>query len=206
MLFFVVALMPLQSCAQKSSRQEYDEVAISAQASMPASMPMNMPMNMPMADDGMKAKLMKSVSSTPWQWAVPKGWQEVAGSGMRLATFNSTDKSNPIECTIVSLSGQGGSFEANVSRWMGQIKVSFSNDNEFQAFLSKQKKIKTDGGLTAEVVDFTSISSDPKLPSMIAAIISLENEKVFIKMSGQSKALEKNREPFEKLCQSLKQK
>ncbi len=197
----VLVLLSVSSCQPQSQRREYEEVVIGSPQQNPHAMT-----GMPMVNDAMKDEMMKSVSKTAWQWVTPQGWQEKPGSAMRLATFTSVDAVNPIECTIVSLSGQGGGFEANVRRWMGQINISFPTEKEFQEFLSKQEKLTTGSGLTVELVDFTLAASDPQSQSMLASIITLENEKVFIKMTGQVKALEKNREPYKKLCTSLKQK
>lgn len=53
-------------------------------------------------------------------WALPDGWSEEAGSGLRIATLRPA-KYPSIEVTIVALEGEVGGELANVNRWRGQI-------------------------------------------------------------------------------------
>ena len=124
---------------------------------------------------------------------------------MRLATFLTGAGDKAAECTIVSLGGSAGGLKANVERWANQIQLSFSSPAELEKFLSQQEQFKTHSGLPVAMVDFTTVPSSAAVsPSMIAAIITLEDKVVFIKMTGPRDTLIGNREQFRMLCQSLR--
>lgn len=148
--------------------------------------------------------MLKSVAQTSLIWKAPTEWNESAGNGMRLATFNAKDKSNPIETTIVSLAGQAGGLEANVSRWLGQLKITADSPEKIDQFIKSQKKIKLSNGSEITVLDFTQWkNSSDNDPSMMAAVLNTEDAQIFIKMTGSVKSIQKNKSAFESLIQSL---
>ena len=54
------------------------------------------------------------------KWALPKGWTETPGSGMRYATLTPPG-AGKVEMSVVVLPGAAGGELANVNRWRGQI-------------------------------------------------------------------------------------
>ena len=138
-------------------------------------------------------------------WMVPAGWKEKAAGGMRLASFVSETDPN-LDVSIVSLNGIAGGVEANINRWMNQMHLASLNEEEQDLFLSKQEKFITENGLSVRMVDFSTLlpEGDQSLPSMLSAIIQLPDKTVFVKMTGTMEEINKNREPFRELCQSLK--
>lgn len=147
-----------------------------------------------------------SVSRLPLSWKTPEGWKESPGGGMRLVSFTSADKNNPVECTIISLGGQAGGLESNAARWMRQVNIAVPDAPAMEQFLAAQKKIKTKDGFDATIIDLTQLQSqdDLKSPSMVAAIIALPDMTVFVKMTGTRGAVLKNRDKFATLYESLK--
>lgn len=232
LLIFAGCNLFLNSCDKVSERREYEEIAIAPKAAMPfmgqeGQDPHDFMKNHPPIgqaenqEDFMKfhPPIEKNIEShqerspADWQpkeqngplnWKIPQGWREASGSGMRLATFFNDDTANPIECSIVSLGGQAGNLEGNVRRWMGQIGLSLDSEGEFNNFLSKRQRLKSDGGLAIEIIDFTALQSEPSASSIVAAVVTTADATVFVKMTGTKSALQKNRESFTALCQSLK--
>ncbi len=164
-----------------------------------------MPM-MGAVDQQTQKMLEASVARLPLSWTTPQGWQETPGGGMRLVNFTSTDKDSPAECTIISLAGQAGGFESNVTRWMQQVDIDVPDQAELEKFLAAQKKIKTKDGFAATIIDLTQLQSqaDLEAPSMVATIVTLPDMTVFVKMTGGRGAVLKNLDRFEALCESLK--
>ncbi len=155
-------------------------------------------------DISQMSQMASSTSSIDFKWIAPQGWTEKPGGGMRLVTFTAND-SSPIECSIVSLGGMAGGLEANIRRWMGQINMPEIPEDQFNAFLQKQEEIKSEGGLTINLVDLTALQNkEPQeAPSMIAGILTIEDKTVFVKMTGTKKAVQEEKEHFRQLCQSL---
>lgn len=152
------------------------------------------------------AGLEASVARPPLSWTTPEGWQEIPGSGMRLVTFRSADANDPVECALISLAGGAGGLESNAARWMRQVNIVVPAAPEMAEFLAAQKKIKTRDGFDATIIDLTQLQSrdDLESPSMTAAVITLPDMTVFVKMTGSRGAVLKNRDQFEALCESLK--
>lgn len=169
-------------------------------------MPVPMPMTGAMDKETQKM-LEASVARMPLSWKTPEGWMETpGGGGMRLVSFNSADQDNPVECGIISLGGRAGGVQSNVARWMNQVNIAVPDKAQFEEFLASQKRINTQDGFVAMVVDLTQLQSqeDLNVPSMIAAIIDLPDTTAFVKMTGSRGILLKNKEKFESLCESLK--
>ena len=201
-MLFVFPLY-LISCEKVSEKRIYEEVVIApaGEGSSPATAVTNP--HETIADVPIQNVTLESTNQIQLKWTVPKGWLEKPGSGMRLATFTNTDDAQPIECSIVSLGGQAGGLESNVKRWANQISLSLFSDQELKEFISKQEEFTTKKGLTAKLIDFTTLQSDPGESSMMAAIMEIADATVFVKMTGKKSALEKNRISFKSLCQSL---
>ncbi len=173
-------------------------------------MPQTMDMSVPQGVAGEQTRQMleASVTRPSLSWETPQGWQDQGAGGMRLASFTAADSDGNIECAVISLAGQAGGLESNVLRWMGQIGISPPPEAELKQFLSNQKKITTQDGFPAAVIDLTQLqaSENAQAPSMIAAIIELPAMTIFVKMTGSRGAVLKNRDQFEALCGSLKMK
>lgn len=157
--------------------------------------------------DGMNMdpRLAASVVNVPLKWAAPDGWVEEPGSGMRLASFSSKDKMFPIETTIISLAGMAGGVSSNVERWIQQIGIPLPPESELNRFIAQQEVIKTKGGLSLVLIDFTQLQEGNGLeaPSMAASIIDHNDYKIFIKMTGSKEAVLKNKDLLKSLVQSI---
>jgi hypothetical protein len=141
--------------------------------------------------------------SSSLQWTVPKAWEELPARGMRLATFKIQSRQGKGECKILSFMGPAGGPEANVRRWLSQQNLSLT-DPELKSFIAESKKLKSLSGIPILLMDFTPLLSDQKASGIIAAIASLKNQTVFLKMTGSKAMLLSHKEKFISLCRSLR--
>jgi len=139
---------------------------------------------------------------TTLSWKVPDGWSEEKGSGIRMVTFRSGGPDS-VEVSIVSLGGPAGGLEPNVVRWAGQIGVAV---DDVEAFIASQEQITTDNGLSGRIIDFTGLQQGgpDSAPSIIGAVFSLDQNSLFVKMTGSKAAVTAKKGKFRQLLQSLK--
>jgi len=150
------------------------------------------------------AKESKAPAEYRIKWDIPEGWTEESNtSSMRLATFSSGTGDDAILCTIVPLKGEAGGLQANVIRWLGQLKIQLQSEVELQKFLDSRTTFATKGNFPADLVDFTSLSPKPDDISMMVGIVKISDTTLFIKMSGKKELLAKNRVALEFLCRSI---
>lgn len=85
------------------------------------------------------------------EWAIPAGWQEQPGSGMRAATIMIPSGGQSLELTVIGLpwSGAPGELLSNVNRWRGQMRLPPVD----QAGLAKDIRELPAGDTTLTVVD-----------------------------------------------------
>lgn len=226
----VIVLILTPACEKREAKRVYTEIHISsapakaqttgdphaALGGMPmdeihaglGGMPQTGGMSMPSgaAGDQTRQMLEASVTRPPLSWKTPQGWQDQGAGGMRLASFTAAGTAGKIECAVISLAGMAGGVESNTLRWMGQIGISPPPEAELKQFLSNPKKITTQDGFPAAVIDLTQLqaSENAQAPSMMAAIIELPAMTVFVKMTGSRGAVLENKDRFEALCESLK--
>lgn len=137
------------------------------------------------------------------KWITPVGWVEIAGSGMRLVSFQSS-RNKELDCSIVVLSGEAGGIEANIQRWLGQIKLEMAPEQLHQ-FLQNQKQIESKGGLKGILVDFRPLQANApdEATTIVTAIYQTENETIFIKMMAPKTVVASEMENFKKLYSSI---
>lgn len=142
-----------------------------------------------------------------FDWNIPKGWQVGPNKGpMRVASFQLSSDPQALDCSIVSLGGMAGGLEANLKRWMGQIGLQAADD-KIQQLINSAPTIKTKSGWEAKLYDFTTLQqAEAASKSMIAAILSIDNATVFVKVTGNAQVLNQNREGFLELVKSLHSK
>ena len=199
----------LSSCGQAPEKRRYEEIVIKGESPHPFldMMNENPHASMPQVPEKSTVNLGSNIPEVAFSWKTPDGWQEKAGSGMRIATFLIQDGSNKAECSIVSLGAEAGTLEANVVRWANQIKMPLEK-NTLEEFLSTQETIKTQDQHSVKIIDFTSLQEKQQgnSPSMIAAVLNYPTETVFIKLIGPKGIVKANREKFKNFCRIFKPK
>lgn len=148
----------------------------------------------------------KETAATHFQWQTPEGWSEDgAASGFRLAAFTikSQNSQSTALCTIVPLQGEAGGLRANIERWLGQINGGTLPADAVERLLKGQENFLTAGQFPAVLIDFTALTINPRDKSILAAVISVSGNSIFIKMTGEKFLLMENKEKFKALCQSF---
>jgi hypothetical protein len=146
------------------------------------------------------------------KWTAPPGWKNDGVSRpMRAATYLiSAAPGDPAgaECVVYFFgAGQGGSVEANLERWKGQMLTAAG-----QAADAKIAK-RTVHGLTVSTIDSTgdytgmggpmASKSMAKGYRMLGAIIEGSGGNIFIKFAGPIKTVTANQPKFEQMVGSF---
>jgi hypothetical protein len=143
-------------------------------------------------------------SAAGLKWAAPAGWISKGSTAMRAATYQAGDS----ECVVYFFgAGQGGSVEANLTRWSGQFTI------HGQPAPAKTAK-KTIHGLNVTTMDVSGTyvatggmnmtAQAPQADSrMLAAIVEGPGGTIFIKYTGPRKTIESNADRFDALLASF---
>ncbi|MBL8994371.1 MAG: hypothetical protein JNM63_13595, partial [Spirochaetia bacterium] len=118
--------------------------------------------------------------------------------------------SQTLECSIVKLSGEAGSVEANLRRWLGQCKVTPSY-SELETYVSAIKP-EAVGGMTMFFFDLTSFTKDPERVSILAGALRGgsaqashgDEDTYFFKLTGKGADLALEKAAFLALCRSFR--
>lgn len=133
-------------------------------------------------------------AQSPLAWTVPDGWKSVEGNSMSTATFQVSDVTPAVKCTITPLPMIENALQANVNRWEGQLGLAPTEKEQ----LSQVAKPVQVGDLTVHVVD---LSNDQN--AILGAVI--EKDQIwFIKMTGPKDIVGAQREKFDGFVRSLK--
>ena len=147
------------------------------------------------------------------KWTVPVGWKTESGTRpMRAATYTvapTAGDTASAECVVYFFgAGQGGSVQANLDRWNGQLLASDGKPTE--AKIAK----RTIHGLAVTTIDasgdYTGMggpmaSSKPVQHHyrLLGAIVEGPGGNVFIKFTGPAKTIAANQAAFEQLVNSF---
>ncbi len=142
------------------------------------------------------------------QWTMPATWKPEAQRPMRLATYKTEPGG---ECGVYYFgSGQGGSVDANLDRWVGQFEQADGKPSKAAAKIAKQ----TIHGWQVTTVDVSGAytgmggpiaQQGPAAPGyrMLGAIVEGPQGSIFFKFTGPAKTVAANRAAFEKMIASL---
>ena len=181
----------LSACNRESEPRRYSEVAFHAK-------------NSPMGGE----------ASIHISWNLPKGWvEQPAGDPLRLASFLAPDSSSAneeemdpkaLDVSIVQLAGDAGGIPANISRWMGQVKIPPSPDI-VKDIIAKAESLKVASGQKGIVVDFTGLLAGDmtRSTSIIGVILQDTGYTVFVKAKGDQDRLLKLRSQILDFSRSL---
>jgi len=135
-------------------------------------------------------------------WSVPEGWKEDTTKPMRIISFQGVDNS-VWECYISVLISQAGGVEANLKRWAKQMGKRDLNAQDIEqltdvVILGKQCKLLD---ITGNYEDMQGVTHENY--RLLGAVCSLENQTLFVKMTGPEQEVALQRDNFIKLCNSL---
>lgn len=132
------------------------------------------------------------------KWALPQGWSEEKGGGMRFATLKAPVPGK-VDISVVVLAGAAGGELANVNRWRGQIGLPPIDE---KALGAARREVKTKAG-TVALFDFTSEGASKS--RMVTGLLSTPNGSTwFLKMLGDADPVAQAKPEFLRLMESLR--
>jgi hypothetical protein len=148
-------------------------------------------------------------------FTAPQGWQQSPpGSSMRVAEFTlprAQGDAEDAQLVVYFFGGQGGSVDANIQRWVGQIQ---QPDGKASSAAAK-KLTRTVNGLAVTLVDVSGTYVAETAPGsgarnnkpnyrLRAGVVETPNGPYFIKLTGPAKTVAMMEQPFERFVSSLK--
>jgi len=146
------------------------------------------------------------------KWTAPSGWTTEGERPMRAATYTippaAEDTANA-ECVIYFFgNGQGGSVEANLDRWKGQVRGPDGKpaDGKIVKRTIHGLPVTTIdssgdyGGMGGPMAASKTVQSNYRL---LGAIVEGPDGNVFIKFTGPAKTIAANQPAFEQLLNSF---
>jgi len=141
-------------------------------------------------------------------WTMPPAWKAEAQRPMRLATYMVAPGG---ECGVYYFgSGQGGSVQANLDRWIGQFQQADGKPSKEAAKIVK----RTVHGWPVTTVDVSgaytgmggpTAQAGPAMPGyrLLGAIVEGPQGSIFFKFTGPAKTVAANQAAFDKMLESL---
>jgi hypothetical protein len=148
-------------------------------------------------------------------YSTPDGWRvQPPASSMRVAEFSlprADGDAEDAQLVVYYFGGQGGSVEANLERWIGQIE---QPDGKPSASVAK-KETRRVNGLALTLVDVSGTYVAETAPGattrqnkpgfrLRAGVVETANGPYFIKLTGPSRTIGKWDRAFEQFVASLK--
>lgn len=186
--------MLLAGCGQNDV-QVYRVAKESAPVTDSAQMP---PAGMPAA---MPAGHGEGAGAAPaLQWKLPGGWEEVAPSQMRAASFRVVGKDGKVvDIGVVPMPGMVGRDLENVNRWRSAVSL----PPVTEADLPKLAQPVPVSGQTAQVYDQAGEDAAGDKTRIVAAVLRREGIAWFFKMSGDDAQVAAQKPAFVEFLQSL---
>jgi len=156
------------------------------------------------------ATLVATLTFTP-----PPDWKKVAtSSSMRVAQFalpRAAGDAADAELVLYYFGGTGGSVEANIERWLGQMQQPDGKPSSAAA----RREARTINGLKVTLVDVSGTYVAEMTPGakerhnspnfrLRAAVIETANGPYFIKLTGPAKTIAAADKTFEQFLGSVK--
>jgi hypothetical protein len=151
-------------------------------------------------------------SAAGLRWSAPPDWKSEAPRPMRAATYTVPPAGGDSSGGEVVLNyfgaGQGGTIEANIERWKGQVQG--PDGKPAPATVAK----RTVHGISMTTIDASGAYSGMGGPMaasakavagyrLLGAIVEGPSGNVFVKFAGPAKTVAANRQKFEQLLASF---
>lgn len=167
---------------------------------------------MPLLIAGLLVSLTSAATLT---FSAPAGWKATGpSSSMRVAQFvlpRAAGDSADAELVVYYFGGSGGTVDANIERWLGQMQ---QPDGKPSSAVAK-RGTRTINGLKVTLVDVGGTYVAEMTPGsaqrhnspnfrLRAAVIETANGPYFIKLTGPAKTIAASEKSFEAFLSSLK--
>jgi hypothetical protein len=159
--------------------------------------------------------LVAAVLAAGLTFTAPDGWRQVAGgSSMRVAEFTlprADGDAEDAQLVVYYFGGQGGSVDANIQRWVGQMQQA---DGQPSSAVAK-KQTRTVNGLTVTLVDVhgtyvaetapgAAARHNKPLFRLRAGVVETPKGPYFIKLTGPEKTVTRWDHAYEQFINSVK--
>lgn len=156
------------------------------------------------------------IAAAALKFDVPKGWVSKApSSSMRVAEFTLAKSGSDAEdatVTVYFFGGQGGSVQANMDRWIGQMA---QPDGRPSKDAAKTSTMQTAAGLKVSLVDVSGTYIAEVTPGstqrlnkpgfrQIAAVVETPDGPYFVKVTGPAATVAKWKESVDAFLKSLR--
>jgi hypothetical protein len=132
-------------------------------------------------------------------WAVPATWLPKPPAPMRKASYTVSSDAGEADFSISSFGGAAGGLEGNLNRWRNQLQLPPLSAAE----LASQSSVVANGPLRFTVVDYAGqMQAGPS--RILGAVLPLENETYFFKMTGPDAAVAAQKSAFIEFLKTVK--
>jgi len=134
----------------------------------------------------------------PFQYVAPPEWLKSKKTAVSLLIFKIIEDFD--EQAVVTVTPAGGTVEANLNRWREQVKLPAQDKH---TLLKEAKSLKI-AGQDAVYVDYTApAGKDLDTRRILGAIVHLQGNQLFVKMTGPADLVERQKTNFEQFSTSL---
>jgi hypothetical protein len=148
-------------------------------------------------------------------FSTPQGWRQSAGgSAMRVAEFtlpHAEGDTEDAQLIVYYFGGQGGSVDANIQRWVGQMQ---QPDGKASSAVAR-KQTRTVNGLTVTLVDVDGTYVAEMAPGaasrynkphyrLRAGVVETTKGPYFIKLTGPEKTVTRWERAYDQFVSSFK--
>ena len=129
-------------------------------------------------------------------WEKPDMWVISSGSSMRLASFEVPYIGGTGDLSVIQLGGTGGGLMPNINRWRRQLNLEPQSLHEIEKDVI-EKKGKLGKYKMIRIVNFQNNSA------FLVAIIPVENQTLFVKLSADPSGIQEAESDFIFFCSSI---
>lgn len=151
-------------------------------------------MSPPMAGRRPAATSPPAAGQAKLKYEVPGGWQEEPAGGFRKASFKIHEAGETGDVSVTDLDAAAGDLLPNVNRWRGQVGLEPTTQLEV-----KQHAASIDVGTRQG--QYIEMIGDEK--ATLGVIVKADDRAWFIKLTGDKKLVERQRDNFKTFVQSL---
>jgi len=161
------------------------------------------------------ASLLSAILLAGLTFTAPAGWKPVTtSSSMRVAQYalpHATGDTADAELVVYYFGGSGGTVEANIDRWVGQMRQ--PDGRPSTAVMKRQSRtvngmkvtiVDVPGTYVAEVTPGSTERHNSPNFHLRAAVIDTSNGPYFIKLTGPAKTVAASEQAFEVFLASVK--
>jgi hypothetical protein len=128
------------------------------------------------------------------KFTTPRGWENLAASGIRKANLKVTTDTGSAEITILTFPGDVGGRLANINRWRGQVGLEAATDEDLPAFTTSYD-ISAHRGLYVRLEGETQ--------SILGALLPFHGSTWFVKMLGDTSTVLANEASMKQFLDSI---